>query len=144
MNKKFLPFGVLSLHIKIMGIPVGGTDLPCWKSELAATCSIRVCYIAHFHVLLWDHLSKAYKLWKRHIPSKVKLFIWKAIRGCLSTLTSIHRYQSIPLTMSPCYLIEPETADDHLLLQCPFIHSLWQHLRARCSGISSHLISLST
>lgn len=144
MNKKFLPFGVLSLHIKVWAFlwvelifPAGNQRL---QPLVPLECAISLISMYYYGTIY----PMAYKLWKRHIPSKVKLFIWKAIRGCLSTLTSIHRYQSIPLTMSPCYLIEPETADDHLLLQCPFIHSLWQHLRARCSGISSHFISLST
>ena len=108
---------------KITTIPLGGSNIRCWGSEPAGSCTIRALYRALEQPLMGPHFPWK-RLWSRAIPSKILFFTWRALQSKLPTAKRLHLlniYAS--LTCSLCHV--EDKAVDHLLVSCPVTKFIW-------------------
>jgi hypothetical protein len=62
-------------------------DVPLWRLSKNGNYTVRSAYYHLMKVIIDNnHLKEEgnwKKLWKLNIPNKVKIFLWRALRGCL-------------------------------------------------------------
>jgi ribonuclease HI len=75
---------------EIIKIPLNllqNDDVPIWRFSRNGTYSVRSAYYQLMEVIIDNSHLKVEgnwkKLWQLHVPNKVKLFLWRALRGCL-------------------------------------------------------------
>lgn len=78
---------------KICFIPLGGRDIPYWKSEKAESCSYKALY-HHFRPPDIETNLPWKTIWCLQIPSKQKIFLWKCLHNRLPTRDRLHKISS--------------------------------------------------
>ncbi|KAL0361676.1 UNVERIFIED_CONTAM: putative mitochondrial protein [Sesamum radiatum] len=119
----------------ILAIPlsrVGEGDLLTWHYSKNGSFTVRSAY--HLAVSLTDtpcSSSRAAaetawwrKVWQARVPSKVKVFIWRACLNALPTGVNLRKRASICQVMCP---LCGDGSEDvlHVLLRCPFARQVW-------------------
>ena len=69
-------------------------------------------------------------IWKRGVPSKIKVFAWLALLGRVNTCDLLQKWRPY-MCFSPswCVLCKDHGEDiDHILLHCKFVRLLWNRL----------------
>lgn len=115
-NQDQIYLGPNYLH-KVLSIPLGDPDKPCWEGQPALTCSVRPFTIPTIQL----HLVSKFHLWALPISSKLQMFAWRALHSRqLQTNEYIHHVHPICI----CCRSAMKTADN-LLSSC----TVTQHMR---------------
>ncbi|XP_026377561.1 uncharacterized protein LOC113271854 [Papaver somniferum] len=83
------------------------------------------------------------RLWKVNVSHKVKLFIWKCLKGIVPALFKISHYKTGIDTFCPHCGSHNETLE-HLLYDCTYASSVWMDMNVNVSNLQTHHISVST
>ncbi|XP_020272203.1 uncharacterized protein LOC109847383 [Asparagus officinalis] len=67
-------------------------------------------------------------LWSLHVPLKVKVLVWLALRECLNTKDMLNR-KGIQLEKTCCLCSEKDEDHAHLFLNCEFVYSIWRSIQ---------------
>lgn len=100
-----------------------------WKEEMSVTYTVRSAYkLLQVQKGRWNVLDQSglwSKFWKIKVPSKVAHVCWRAITGCLPTLSQLYaRYVPVQTTCPICNFGEESII--HALVSCSFAASCWQ------------------
>ncbi|XP_026443765.1 uncharacterized protein LOC113343881 [Papaver somniferum] len=131
-----------------MYIPQHGEDTLIWEPNREGTFTVKSAYRALTSMispttqnsnkvpkLVWK------KLWSMNAPHKIKLSIWKYLKGIVPTLVKISHYKPNIDTMCPHCKVDNETIE-HLLITCPYSPSVWLDMNINVSNIQHHNTSV--
>ncbi|KAA3453378.1 reverse transcriptase [Gossypium australe] len=121
---------------RILSIPIAecrSEDLRVWKYEGSGEYTVKSGY----RVLSSEQLQNItvtspdgdfYKsLWTLHIPTKIKIYIWRLFNNFLPHLCNLARRTLSVETSCPLCKEGPEDAD-HLMWSCEMVQSIWKSL----------------
>ncbi|KAL0424121.1 UNVERIFIED_CONTAM: putative mitochondrial protein [Sesamum radiatum] len=118
----------------ILQIPlsrVGMADLLVWHYSPNGLFSVRSAY--HLALSLISSVGSSNDrwcqnswraVWQAHVPNKVKLFLWRAIRDILPTASKLRRRLSHEVVSCPFCDFSDESPI-HTLLRCSFARQVW-------------------
>lgn len=111
--------------------PCWEEDRLFWKEETSGLYTVKSAYkliqvqkgrwVAGNQAGLWN------KFWRIKVPSKVANVCWRAITGCLPTMTQLYaRYVPVQPTCPVCKFGDETIV--HALVSCSFAASCWQRV----------------
>ena len=127
-------FWPVDVH-RILQIPIGHghEDMVAWHHNRNGIFSVRSAYHTQWKYK-FDHnaveggtgpSSVWRQLWKLSIPSKIKIFAWKALHGCLQCFVTLAN-KHIPINGVNCPRCLSEAEDiKHALFSCNRAKEIW-------------------
>ena len=116
-----------------------GSDSRIWEGDETGMFSVKSFFDTITRSVEERSFEPCDMIWKFGIPSKVRVLAWLAALRKVNTadLLQVRRpYQQL----SPSWCITCKRSEenlDHLLIHCPFIHSIWCNIRREFNVISA-------
>jgi ribonuclease HI len=127
IQQNFCPRDVL----EIMKIPLNllqNEDAPIWKCSRNGSYNVRSAYYNLMENVIDNNHLKVEgnwkKLWKLKVPNKVKIFLWRVLRGCLPVRARLSSKGVQCDTKCPC-CGEYEENEWHCFVGCMTAQEVW-------------------
>lgn len=92
------------------------------EAERRAYANGRSSHSAAANDLKWK------KLWKQHVPPKVRVFWWRVVNDFMPSRANLHRKHIDPIA-NCAYCGTAEETTFHALIECPAARAFWSNLK---------------
>ncbi|MCH89622.1 ribonuclease H protein, partial [Trifolium medium] len=107
---------------------VDESDMMIWSKSRDGKFSVKSAYYSVMEELLDNSSLRVQgnwmKIWKLRIPQMVKLFLWRAARGCLPTRVNLNR-RHVECTRACPFCELSEESHWHTFFGCSYVEQVW-------------------